>query len=97
MEEAATISAAAARMEGKWKEVEEEGARRKEELESAMEEAKNCDEKVSLEMAKEEEERLYEAKVRCAPMPRSIGQNGQVSVYFQDNVKHEDLCCVKCY
>lgn len=48
VEEAAAISAAAARLEGKWKEMEKEGKSRKGELERAIVEARDYDGKVSL-------------------------------------------------
>lgn len=46
VEEAPAILAASERLEEKWREVEDEAAKRKEDLEKAMEEAKECDAKV---------------------------------------------------
>lgn len=46
VEEAPAILAAAERLEEKWREVEDGAAKRKEDLEKAMEEAKECDAKV---------------------------------------------------
>lgn len=44
---AAAVAAAAAALGDKWAAIEGEGARRREELERAMDEAKECDAKVS--------------------------------------------------
>lgn len=49
VDEAAAVSAAAARLEGKWKEMEKEGMSRKGELERAMVEAREFDGKVSVD------------------------------------------------